>query len=326
MPITITTILLVFSLILGGTSATVYAAQDSLPEQPLYAIKILSEDLAVQIPQPATNKIDLHLDFADRRVAELVALARSSAEPKEDLVYRLEFHLDRALQQASEMEGDQMVLALSQVQARLEKQSCFFTDQPLEGALMIRSREAIQIRLRWAEFGLDNPRQFRQQAQERHHFHQPPDSAGDYGPGPNPVEPGGYGPGPNLRPGVGDGNGPGPYATGTPSPSNGYGPGPGPDQIPGDREYGPGPYPTSSPTPGNGYGPGPGYDPSQTPGTGDGNGPGPYVTGTPTPGSGYGPGPGPDPTCTCPNPDPGHDDGGGSVPNPPDDRGNGGNG
>ncbi len=303
MPITITTILIIFSMILSGTGATVYAAQDSLPEQALYPIKVLSEDLAAQIPRSPEYKLDLLLDFADRRVVELGALADSGTQPPAYLIERLEFHLDRAFLLASKMEEFRMLAALTQVQVRLEKQARYLENLPQNGALLIRAREAIRLRLEWAEFGLADPQQFRHQAQERDRFHQLPEVPGRFGPGSNPEAPGsGYGPGPYEPPDGGDGEGPWRYATPTPHAGDGYGPGS---------------YPTGTPMPGSGYGPGP--NPSHTPGSGEGYGPGPYVTGTPTPGSGYGPGPGPDPTCTCPNPDGG--DGGGSDPNPHSDHG-----
>jgi len=314
MTITITTILIIFSMILGGTSATVYAAQDSLPEQTLYPVKVLSEDLAIQIPRSPARKLVLLLDYADRRVTELGALVDSGDQPPESLVERYEVHLDRALQLVSEMEASRMLAALTQVQSRLEKQARYLENLPHDGALLIRARETIRLRLRWAEFGLADPEQFRHQARERHRFHQPPEFPGGFAPGPNPEAPGaGYGPGPNQPPGSGDGEGPWCYATGTPNQGDGYGPGS--CQTPGGGGYGPGPCPTGTPTPGSGYGPGPGPNPSHTPGSGEGYGPGPYVTGTPTPGSGYGSGPGPDPTCTCPNP--GEGNCGGFDPHPP---------
>ena len=58
----------------GGTSATVYAAQDSLPDQGLYPVKLWIEDslLALTISPPA--RLSTILDFADRRVAEMQGL------------------------------------------------------------------------------------------------------------------------------------------------------------------------------------------------------------------------------------------------------------
>lgn len=302
MTITITTILVIFSMILGGTGATVYAAQGTLPEQTLYPVKVLSEDLAIQISRSPASKLDLLLDFADRRVTELGSLVDSGAQLPESLIERLELQLDRAIGLTSEMEGSRMLAALAQVQDRLAKQARYLENLPQDSALLIRARETIRLRLKWAEFGLTDPEQFRRQARERHRFHQLPEAPGS-----------GYGPGPGQPPGSGDGEGPWHRVTGTPDHGDGYGPGS--YHTPGGGGYGPGPYLTGTPTPGSGYGPGPGPNPSHTPGSGEGYGPGPYITGTPTPGSGYGPGPGPDPTCTCPNP--GDGNGCGSDPLPP---------
>ena len=42
---TISTLILIFTILFGGTGATVYAAQNSLPDKTLYSVKLMIEDI-----------------------------------------------------------------------------------------------------------------------------------------------------------------------------------------------------------------------------------------------------------------------------------------
>ena len=323
MYVTLTSIVVFLSLMLGGTGATVYAAQDSLPNQLLYGVKTFSEDLATSLSLRNHQRMQLELEYANRRVAEMTSLALRGINPPEPTLVRLEMHLDRVIELvASAGEGD-MIKALLQVRARLEQQIRSLNGAPQVGPVMTQAMEAIQTRLHWVELGLGEPNAFREQVRVRNQFQQLPELGESYGPGPDPnpeQEPGegGYGPGPgpasDQKPSEGGfGPGLGPNPDQEPG-ENGYSPGPGPasDQKP--DEGGPGPGPNSDPEPGEG-GPGPNLKPDQEPGEG---GPGPNSD----PESGEnGPGPGPNPDC-CSDPSTGPNDGENES-NSPQDPGDG---
>ncbi|MES0361017.1 MAG: DUF5667 domain-containing protein, partial [Anaerolineales bacterium] len=261
MYVTLTSIVVVLSLMLGGTGATVYAAQDSLPNQPLYGVKTFSEDLATSLSLRNHQRMQLELEYANRRVAEMTSLALRGINPPEPTLVRLEMHLDRVIElAASAGEGD-MIKALLQVRARLERQIRSLNGAPQVGPVMTQAMEAIQTRLRWVELGLGEPNAFREQVRVRNQFQQLPEIGEGYGPGPGPnpePEPGegGYGPGPGPDPDQEPGEG-------------GYGPGsgPNPDQEPGGNGYSPGPGPASDQKSDEG-GPGPGPNSDQEPGEG----------------------------------------------------------
>ena len=305
MYVTLTSIALVLSLLLGGTGATVYAAQDSLPNQPLYVVKTFSEDLVTSLSLRNHQRLQLELEYANRRVAEMVSLALRGLNPPEPVLVRMEMHLDRVIELAANAGEGDMTKALLQVRARLEQQIRALDEAPQVGPVMIKAMEAIQTRLHWVELGLSEPNAFREQVQVRNQFQQLPEIGEGYGPGPGPnpdQEPGegGYGPGPipnpDQEPGEGGFSpGPGPNSDQEPG-ENGYSPGPGPDSDKEPHEGGPGPGPNSDPEPGE-CGSGPCPNPDQKPGEG---GPGPNSD--PEPGE-SGPGPDQDPDC-CPKPGP----------------------
>ncbi len=309
---TLATIFAVIALALGGTGATVYAAQGSLPGEALYSLKTQSEDLRLSWGENETDQIELALQFANRRMEEIQAMLMKNQTPPDSLMLRLQTQLDTALRLACGLDADQLEPALARIRQTLQQQERVLAQlQENAGApdeaLLLQIRDQIQLRLSWVEEGQADPATLRSR----------------FGPGSPAVVP------PSFTRTPADGFGPGPFITGTPTPGSGYGPGPGtglgpqatctctpqsgtgsqPTTKPGDG-FGPGPQPTTEP--GSGIGPGP--QPTTEPG--DGFGPGPQPTEKP----GDGVGPGPQPTSASPeNPgnqpsDPGNNPGSGNKP------------
>ena len=293
---TLATIFAVIALALGGTGATVYAAQGSLPGEALYGIKTQSEDLRLSWGENETDQIELALQFANRRMQEIQTMLAKNQTPPDSLMLRLQTQLDTALRLAVGLDNDQLEPTLERIRQTLEQQDRILAQlqenagAPEEAALL-RIRDQIRLRLSWIEEGQADPATLRSR----------------FGPGSPAVVPADF----TRTPG--DGFGPGPFITGTPTPGSGYGPGPG---------TGLGPQATCTCTPQSGQGPqdnpdlgnGPGPQPTTEPG--DGVGPGPQPTTEP----GDGVGPGPQPTSESPeNPgnqpsDPGNNPGSGNKP------------
>lgn len=295
---TLVTIFTVLALTFGGASATVFAAQGSLPGEALYQLKIQSEDFRLTWENQETEQIGLALEFANRRIEEMQAMLKQGQTPAESLLLRFQNHLNSAFRLAAGLEDASLEPALDQIRQTLEQQERTMAQLKEdagtpEDAILLRIRDQIQLHLNWTDEGLADPSAFRNQ----------------FGPGGTNFTP----PADDLTPGFG----PGPFITGTPTPGSGYGPGPGTglgpqatctctpqsDQGPQDNPdlgNGPGPQPTTEP--GDGFGPGP--QPTTEPG--DGFGPGPQPTEAPK--DGTGPGPGSEPE------DPGNNPGSGNKP------------
>jgi len=279
-------LVLVLSLVFGGGGATVAAAQSSLPDQPLYGLKLWSEDARLSFTNQPENGWQVALQFAERRIAEIRAMIEAGKQPDEALQTRYEAQLEQALRYAQNLPDEQALRALEQIRQRLRLQEEQMSQLPANQAVVVQTRKMIQQRLEWVENGLQEPQQFRQRMQQRQLPNEVP-----------PAQPGGGKPWTDETPTPGSGYGPGGAGTGnpwtdeTPTPGSGYGPGgagtgnPWTDETPTPGSgYGPGgegsgnPWTDETPTPGSGYGPG---------GEGSGN---PWTDETPTPGSGYGPG------------------------------------
>lgn len=320
----ISAIAVVLALILGGGGATLVAANNSLPEQGLYPLKLAVEDMQLQTSDPI-GKVEMALLRVENRVNEVVRLRQQGNDIPESLMVRLQNQLEETLQLAAQLGNDDMTQAVEQIRQRLETQErkmaqlCQEAGQCQEGSLL-RIREMIQERLRLCEEGLQEPEQLRIRLQERQQLQEQENKPEESQPGPGPQEPGSNGPGPQ-EPGQ---YGPGPAPQGTAEPKQ-YGPGSGPEVIqtsepealssPDDCDNcspaldgtgpGPGPGPMESPPGPNtegGYGPGEPEEPCTPPqdGTGDGPGPGagpgePSDTANPPQdGTGEGPGPAPE--------------------------------
>ena len=68
--IAVCAVLLVF--VLGG--GTVLAADGSMPGNPLYAVKLATENLSIKLAGSEEKKVELYATFADRRVMEMTQL------------------------------------------------------------------------------------------------------------------------------------------------------------------------------------------------------------------------------------------------------------
>ncbi len=270
----LTSLVVVFSLLFGGAGATVYAAQDSMPNDALYGVKLLSEDVRLGLAGSTAEKIDLLLEFADRRNEEILAFARQNAEQNAGeltentmgpLVRRYQEQVFNAMELASQLDDEAMssTLAVIGVHIRKHDRDQLMTRTKIpEGVepAMVRLEAVRRLQIGLSELGITDPLAFRNQLR----WAQEQAESGVLLEGTEPVEVVSDTidcPGCGLQ--VGPGPGPGPQNQGeVTQPEDGYGP------------YGPFATPEGD---GNSYGPGPqnqgevtqpdaGYGPSTGPG------------------------------------------------------------
>ncbi|MEW6180742.1 MAG: DUF5667 domain-containing protein, partial [Chloroflexota bacterium] len=191
-------LVLVLSLVFGGGGATVAAAQNSLPDQPLYGLKLWSEDARMSLTSQPESGWQVAMQFAERRVAEIRAMIEAGKQPDEALQLRYEAQLEQALRLAQNLPDEQTLRALEQIRERLRLQEQQMSQLPANQAVVAQTRKMIQQRLQWVENGLQEPQQFRQRLQQ--------------GLPPQEVPP--------AQPGKGN-----PWTDDTPTPGSGYGPG-----------------------------------------------------------------------------------------------------
>jgi len=230
----------------GGAGATVYAAQDSLPDQALYPVKTWSEDAILSLTGSPQNRLDYTLDFSDRRVAEMARLLAAGKAIPEGVETRIYNELDLALELAAGMDDSQVIKRLAQIRQHVETQMQTMT-MLMSGApesadpILLRTQARLQEQIQLAAMGEADPQGFRMQIQQRFQNHEGSVEQTP-GTGNNPQDPGSVNP------------------TEMPSPSGtGNGPGSGGNQLTGTQgQYGPGSHtPDRTPQPGGGSGQGP---------------------------------------------------------------------
>ena len=116
-------LVLALALVMGSAGATVYAAQQSLPDEVLYPIKTWTEDTRLSLTQASESQLELMLDYSNRRLEEISQL-RSMGKPiPQDTLERTQQQLDTALEIAAEMNDQQLVQALGQIRQQAEVQT-----------------------------------------------------------------------------------------------------------------------------------------------------------------------------------------------------------
>lgn len=260
----LTTLILVLTLIFGGGGITVASAQNSLPDQPLYNLKLWSEELRFNLTSDPQAAWQLAESFAERRATETQTMLAAGQTPSQAVQERYRSQIEQATHLAAGLPADQALGALEQIRQQLRQQEQSLNQLQLQNnaqAEVVRQRLQLMLqeRIRTVEAGIER------QQQRNGGPAQAPGGAGQPG-GPlaptDELNPGGI-----LPAEATTGESGNPWTTGTPTPYSGYGPGPGD-----------------------------GTCDACTPNAGENN---PWTTGVPTPGSGYGPGPG-DGTCeTC---------------------------
>jgi hypothetical protein len=147
---------------LGGT---VYAAQASQPDDLLYPVKLLTEDIQVGLESDPQDRLDLHTSFANRRLQEIAAQIEAGEPVSEKALALLEKHTQKMLQEASQMGEQGLNNALRQIEENLQKQNQMMEQlqkrHPHGGAPgLVKAQERIQERLQLIENGIKEPQGF----------------------------------------------------------------------------------------------------------------------------------------------------------------------
>jgi hypothetical protein len=220
--ITLVSIILAASLLLGGGGAAVYASQDSLPGEPLYAVKQMSETVRLDLANSLQARLALELSYANRRIEEIGQLAGRGEILSEAAARRYQQQMEAAFHTAAGLDDSGLPPALERLRLALRTQERVLQRVPGEGGegakhILEWVRERIQLNLRLVENGLKDPQAFRRQVREG-----APDGA-------SPISPG--------EPGQGAGGCPGcPHPSVTPGPASTAAPQGGPHNSPGGSE------------------------------------------------------------------------------------------
>ena len=153
------------ALILGG-GATAVAAQDDLPNQPLYQVKLMTENAALAMTGNPQLQANMLMNMAQTRVEEMAALAEEGITPPDQVRVRLQEQLQQTLKLAADMDDATLTQTLLQLRDRLKDQDR--TMQQLQthvdadtDPLLTQTRQMLQDCLRLVDDGLADPQGFR---------------------------------------------------------------------------------------------------------------------------------------------------------------------
>ncbi|MFN3309781.1 MAG: DUF5667 domain-containing protein, partial [Anaerolineales bacterium] len=225
------TILVIASLVLGGGGVTVAAAQTSLPDQPLYGIKLASEDARFALAQgDPLQQAELSLQFALRRLEEIQAMLQDGQMPTDAVLARAQQQLEQTLQRMANLPAEQATRSMEQMRTRLQELLQTRLQLPEQASpnaqqVLSRVREMIQARLRLLEECAGDPQQLRLRLQTQTQTQERQSLPG--GGNPAPGSGGNPTPGTGGNPTPGSGGNPAPGTGGNPAPGSGGNPAPG---------------------------------------------------------------------------------------------------
>ena len=110
----ITSVIIVLSLLFGGTGMAVVAAQDSLPGEGLYSLKTLTEDIQLTFTNSQEKRLEKALEFVNNRFIEASIFEKEgkvwSDHEMANFTERLEKNLKDALLSAAAMDNPEVGL------------------------------------------------------------------------------------------------------------------------------------------------------------------------------------------------------------------------
>jgi hypothetical protein len=169
---TLVAVVLALAVFFGGTGVTVYAAQESLPDQTLYPVKTGSEDVLLALTGSPQARLNYILDFSDRRINEMAGLLFAGDPIPERVVTRLQNELQQALELAVGMDDSKMVQELEQLRLRAETQlqmmNALVSGAPVSARpVLLQAHARIQEQVQLCALGQADPQEFKQQMQQR---------------------------------------------------------------------------------------------------------------------------------------------------------------
>jgi hypothetical protein len=161
-------VLVALALIAGGGTAA--AAQDDLPTQTLYPVKLFTEDARLILNADPQKEIEMLMEMSQERVREMIALSEAGIIPPNQVALRLEEHIRNALKIASSLEGEAQNITLEDIRTSLQTQEQLLAKAQNQATgesvpLMAQTKALLQNRLRLVDEGLADPQGLRYSTQ-----------------------------------------------------------------------------------------------------------------------------------------------------------------
>jgi hypothetical protein len=162
--VTILLLVVVSATALGG--GIVWAANNSLPGDLLYPVKLATEDTRLAFASAPATQVDLALEFVEERAEEVRGLAATGRQVPDSAITRMEEHVERALTQAAWATDEETVDLLAQIARRTGVQAQALERAQATAPHQARARLASAAAVcrqgaEAARAGLDDPQAFR---------------------------------------------------------------------------------------------------------------------------------------------------------------------
>ena len=158
--------MLMIGILLFAGSVTIAAAQNDLPNETLYPVKLWTESATLTLTRTPLAKAELLMQMSEKRVDEITALAEKGLAPPEQVFNLLEQHIQQILVLASNMGDDALTQTLLQLREHLQSQEQriaqihFYANAKTE-ELFSQTRQNLQAQLQSVNYGLSDPQGFR---------------------------------------------------------------------------------------------------------------------------------------------------------------------
>ncbi len=162
---------LIFTMVFGSAGGTALAAAQSLPDSPLYPIKLAMEETRLQLVNDPAAEAVLHLNLAQERTQEMVQLVEKGETVDDAAVTRLQQHLDKALQLAAQSPETVQQGILTHAQETLQTQQKKLAEIQAQNATqqaLQHAQMAIEQAQEQVQTTLQNTEQLREQHQGQH--------------------------------------------------------------------------------------------------------------------------------------------------------------
>jgi hypothetical protein len=160
----IVSVLVIAGLLFGG-GATVSAAQDALPNEALYQLKLLSEGTQLWLNADPAVEVELLMQQAQTRTQEIAALNEQGVTPPDALMIRAQDRIHQALEVTATLDETKVADTLLQIRDQIQTQDRLL-DRLQDGSCadckpaLDQTRDMLRDQLRQVEDGIADPAGF----------------------------------------------------------------------------------------------------------------------------------------------------------------------
>jgi hypothetical protein len=191
---TMAKVAMVLLILSGAATGTAFAADASLPGQPLYPLDLQMEQAQTMLATTAEAQNNLSLGLAAERANEVRAMVQAGQTPDQAAMERFQNQFGQTLQLATQLQEQEMVRALTQLRNMTQEQA-----GQMQSIGFAQGEAAMNRVHRQAQDGIDDPAGFRQRYRGGRSWQEDQPVATD-------TPPAGTGtPGPTGTPGAGNG-------------------------------------------------------------------------------------------------------------------------